>query len=351
MKFGPLPLSEAEGAILAHSVGLGTGRLRKGMRLTQADVAALAATGMSSVTAAQLEAGDVPEDDAALQLARALVPDPGAAGLDLTPPQNGRVNLKATTTGILDLNETALTALNLADPAITLAVLPPLARVVPGMLVGTVKIITYAVAGAALAAACHEAAGAVRVRPVQHRSAGLVLTAVPGQSPDLSRKGRRAVEARLNALGIALAAVTEVGHTAAEIASALTTLPGEMALILTGSATSDPEDVAPTGLRLAGGTVARFGIPVDPGNLLFHGMLGAKPVIGLPGCARSPALNGADWFLERIACGHVPDAAEIARMGIGGLLKEMPSRPQPREGRARRIPATPPATGSTPEQS
>jgi molybdenum cofactor cytidylyltransferase len=72
-------------------------------------------------------------------------------------------------------------------------------------------------------------------------------------------------------------------------------------------------------------------MPVDPGNLLFHGALQGRPVIGLPGCARSPALNGADWVLERMACGLALDDDEIAAMGVGGLLKEIPSRPQPRE--------------------
>jgi molybdenum cofactor cytidylyltransferase len=55
-------------------------------------------------------------------------------------------------------------------------------------------------------------------------------------------------------------------------------------------------------------------------------------VIGLPGCARSPALNGADWVLSRIACGLAVTGADIAAMGIGGLLKEIPSRPMPRSG-------------------
>jgi molybdenum cofactor cytidylyltransferase len=72
---------------------------------------------------------------------------------------------------------------------------------------------------------------------------------------------------------------------------------------------------------------------VDPGNLLFFGALGPRPVIGLPGCARSPALNGADWVLARIACGLRVTAADIAAMGIGGLLKEIPTRPMPRAGR------------------
>ena len=73
-------------------------------------------------------------------------------------------------------------------------------------------------------------------------------------------------------------------------------------------------------------------MPVDPGNLLFLGRLGRRPVIGLPGCARSPALNGADWVLERVVCGVPVTAADIQGMGVGGLLKEIPERGRPREG-------------------
>ena len=88
--------------------------------------------------------------------------------------------------------------------------------------------------------------------------------------------------------------------------------------------------MAPSALRAAGGEVTRFGMPVDPGNLLFLGQLGARAVIGLPGCARSPALNGADWVLSRLVCGIPVTSADIAAMGVGGLLKEIPTRPQPR---------------------
>jgi len=75
----------------------------------------------------------------------------------------------------------------------------------------------------------------------------------------------------------------------AALTAALSVLPGEIALILTGSATSDVQDTGPASVRAAAGTVTRFGMPVDPGNLLFLGEQGGRPVIGLPGCARRPA--------------------------------------------------------------
>jgi molybdenum cofactor cytidylyltransferase len=335
MEFGPVPLDRAEGAILAHSLMAGGRRLRKGLVLGPAEIAQLRAEGVAEVTVARLHSGDVAEDAAAARLARALVPDPVAAGLALTEAFTGRVNLNATGAGIVDLDVAAIHALNRIDPALTLATLPPWSRVSAGMLVGTVKVITYAVPEAALARACDVARSAIRVRPVALRSAGLLMTDVPGQEDKLIVKGRRAIEARLAALGMVLAGVETVAHETAAMAGALGRLPGEMLLILTGSATSDLHDTGPEAVRAAGGSVARFGMPVDPGNLLFHGQLGARPVIGLPGCARSPALNGADWVLERLACGLEIGDAEIAAMGVGGLLKEIAIRPQPREPRGR----------------
>ena len=342
MRFGPVTLDAAEGAILAHSLGLQGGRLRKGQVLGPAEIARLRAAGIAEVTVARLEPGDLDEDAAATRLARALVPDPDAAGLDLTPAATGRVNLKARQAGVLGVEPAAVHALNSIDPAITLATLAPLQRVVAGQLAGTVKIITYGVAEALLAAACAALpeGGALRLHPVLRQSAGLVLSAVPGQAPGLNDKGRRVTAARLAALGLDLAAVAEVAHTPDAIAGALRGLAGDMALILTGSATSDLHDTAPEAVRAAGGVVTRFGMPVDPGNLLFVGSLAdGRPVIGLPGCARAPALNGADWVLERIACGLEVGNREIAAMGLGGLLKEPPDRPSPREGRRRAPPA------------
>ncbi len=339
MIFAEVPLDQAEGAILAHSVaggGLtqgGAARLRKGVVLGQAELAQLRAAGVAQVMVARLEPGDVNEDSAATLLAQALVPDPETAGLRLTSAFTGRVNLNAVGPGVVEMDAAAIHALNRIDPAITLATLPPFTRVEAGTLVGTVKIISYAVAQSDLARACDLAQAALRVRPVVLADASLILTEVPGLPDKLAAKAREAVQARLHALGMRLADCVRVPHDEVALAAALSHARAAMVLILTGSATSDLLDTAPQALRRAGGQVARFGMPVDPGNLLFHGSLAGRPVIGLPGCARSPALNGADWVLERLACGLSLTDADIAAMGVGGLLKEIPIRPQPREPR------------------
>lgn len=328
MKFGPVRLSEAEGGILAHSVALPTGRLRKGRVLDADDLAALSSAGYETLTMARLDPTDMHEDAAAIALAQALVPDPDAAGLTLKPVGTGRVNVVAAGAGLVRLSVPQIHAVNSLHPAITLATLPDLMRVDPGAMVATVKIITYGVPEQAVAAACESGQSALHLLPPVLATASLIQTRVD-ESEDGS-KGQAVTTSRLARLGVVLDPLCLVPHDIAPLSHALQQATGEIILILTGSATSDPLDIAPEALRSAGGHVAHFGMPVDPGNLLFIGSLQGRPVVGLPGCAKSPALNGADWVLERLICGLTVAPADIMAMGVGGLLKEIPTRPRPR---------------------
>lgn len=330
MKFGPVPLDTAKGAVLAHSLAVEKGRIRKGKTLDAEDIARLAAAGHDPVIVAVLDSDDVAEDAAARAIAAALVPDPAKAGLHLADPHTGRVNIYADVVGVLEIDVAKVEALNAVDPMITLATVPPwqvVKRTDGRHMVGTVKIISYAVPRASLERATEVAVGALRMRPVAMRHARLIVTKLAKTDREI---GHRAILGRLEALGMTCD-VEYVLHREDEIAAALTASDADLTLILTASATSDPADVAPQAVRRAGGRVTRFGLPVDPGNLLFLGELGGRPVIGLPGCARSPALNGADWVMERIVCGVSVSDADMAAMGVGGLLKDVPARGMPRE--------------------
>ncbi len=335
MRFGPVALGDAVGAVLAHSVRAGEARLRKGLILTSDHLGTLRGAGIEQVTVLRLDPGDVHENTAAERLAQALVPDPVASGVRLAAAFTGRVNILAAGPGVVVLDVAAIERLNRVHPMITIATVPPFQQMAAGGMVATIKIISYAVPGDEVTRAGAAAPAALRLAGPVFARAGLVVTEIPGgPSGD---KGIRAIAGRVGALGMELAQTLVVPHDRDALAAALAQVAGDMVLILTGSATSDPDDVAPAALRAAGGRVERFGMPVDPGNLLFLGGLGARPVIGLPGCARSPALNGADWVLSRVACGIAVTGDDIAGMGVGGLLKEIPTRPMPRERKRRGI--------------
>ncbi|MDJ1016470.1 MAG: molybdopterin-binding protein [Paracoccaceae bacterium] len=326
MRFGRVPTNEAEGAILAHTLTMPDGPIRKGTLLDAEAVRRIAAFGVTEITVARIDNTDTGEDAAAAAIGAKL----DVPGFRLGPVFTGRVNLIAETPGLLHVDAERVATLNAVDEGITLATLPDLARLERDQLVATVKIIPYSVPTDTLEraiAAIGEAA--LRVVPFRGGSARLILTHTPGFKRSLLDKGAEAVRKRVEDLGYTLVDIILVPHELGAVADVLG-MPADLTLILGASATSDREDVAPAAVVRAGGTIERFGMPVDPGNLLFLGTLNGNPVVGLPGCARSPALNGVDWVLERVAAGLEVRDADIAAMGVGGLLKEMPGRPQPR---------------------
>ena len=309
---------------------LSSGALRKGTVLDAAHVTSIGKDGLGEVVVAQLESGDLSEDDAAQKIGAALASE----GLKLGPVFTGRVNVLAEKAGVVRIDQAAVKAFNAVDEGVTLATLPDFMRVEKDQLVATVKIIPYGIE-AILVAAGIIALGskALALHPFRGGAARLIMTKTPGMNDSLLTKGEAVVSARLALLACDLVETVVVPHQEDAVANALSE-PADLQLILGASATSDRADVAPSAVVRAGGQIDRFGMPVDPGNLLFLGSLNGAPVVGLPGCARSPALNGVDWVLERLVAGIPVDSDAIAAMGVGGLLKEMPNRPQPRRPRS-----------------
>ena len=344
MQFGPTPIAEAEGGILAHAVRAGSRLFKKGRMLSAADVATLCAAGRHSVVIARLESGDVPEDEAAARLAARC----GGDHVHARAPFTGRANLYADTHGLAVLDTARVAALNAIDEAITLATLAPFARVTPRQMLATVKIIPFAAPRSAIERAEQILADGpiLSVAPFQPKQAGLISTALPSTNPVMLDRNRTAVDARLAAFGSAVSFERRVDHDPAALAPAIAEARDAGAdpiLVFGASAITDRRDVIPAAIEMAGGRVRHFGMPVDPGNLLLLGEIGSTTVIGLPGCARAPKLNGFDFVLWRVLAGLPTGRAEIAAMGVGGLLAEIPTRPQPRDEpaaeppRARRI--------------
>ena len=334
MIFGSVAVAEAEGAILAHAVRTDTMTLKKGERLDKARLQRLSEAGVASVIAARLEPGDVGEDEAAAKLAERIALDHVRRDRAFT----GRVNMFAEVGGLVEVEAATIARVNAVDEAITVATLPEHRAVARGDMVATVKIIPFAVPGAALNAALAAAGqGAVRIAPFRPLKIGVASTMLPGLKPSVVAKTLKVLEARLTPAGARIVAELRVPHDADALARAIETLiPISDAIIVFGaSAITDRRDVIPTAIERGGGRVAHFGMPVDPGNLLLLGAHGDVPILGAPGCARSPKENGFDWVLQRILAGVPISAADIRAMGVGGLLMEIASRPQPRLGDAR----------------
>jgi molybdenum cofactor cytidylyltransferase len=330
VKFGLVPVADCDGALNAHAIKTGELVLKKGELIERHHIALLHAAGIEAIVAARLEAGDIGENQAAERLAEALA----GTGLQVEVPFTGRCNLKAACNGIFVADAGAIDRINMIDESITLATLQPMRPVMAGEMVATVKIIPFAVPGEALERALVEARAApLKIVSFQPLRVGVISTLLPGLKGSTIAKTLGILTKRLAPAGASIVAEERVPHETAALAPALRRVgeASDLVIVFGASAIIDRRDVVPSAIEKAGGAIDHFGMPVDPGNLLLIGKLaGEKPVIGAPGCARSPKENGFDFVLNRMLARLPVTGRDIQNMGAGGLLTEIGSRPQPR---------------------
>jgi molybdenum cofactor cytidylyltransferase len=330
MKFGPVPPQEAEGATAVHTIRQGALVLKKGTLIGPAEVAALEAASIKDIVVARLEPGDVSEDKAAAEIARAVA----GQGVHVDRAFTGRANLFAEAAGVLVVDKEAIDRLNRIDEAITFATLPAFKPVVEGEMIATVKIIPFATSEASLKAALAVAGKPfIRVAPYRIKKVGVVSTLLPGLATKVVEKTLRVTQARLAPAGANIVAERRVPHEQGAVAEAVDEVlkeGAELVVVFGASAIADRRDVIPAAVEAIGGRIEHFGMPVDPGNLMLIGQARGQPILGAPGCARSPKENGFDWILMRLLAGLPVSREDVTGLGVGGLLMEIVTRPQPR---------------------
>jgi molybdenum cofactor cytidylyltransferase len=330
MKFGPASPADAIGGVTVHTLRQGSLVLKKGTTIGAAEVEALKRAGVKEVVVVRLEQGDISEDVAAASIAQAVAGN----GVHVERAFTGRANLFAARAGVLVVDRSAVDRINGVDEAITFATLSAYKPVVEGEMIATVKLIPFGVEArrrdAAVAVAGHDA---LRIAPYTIKKVGIVSTLLPGLAPKVIEKTLRVTAERLAPAGATIIAERRVPHDEAMLAAAIKELLGlgaELVIVFGASAIADRRDVIPAAIIEIGGAIEHFGMPVDPGNLLLIGSAGGVPVLGAPGCARSPVENGFDWVLMRLLAGLKVTRADLTGMGVGGLLMEIVTRPQPR---------------------
>ena len=330
MFFGSVPVAQALGGVAVHTIRQGGLVLKKGTTISADEIAALEAAGITEIVVARLSPDDVGEDEAAAWLA-ALVAGPG---LRVEAAFTGRANIFAESPGVLLVDKERVDAVNAVDESITLATLPAFAVAREGGMAATVKMIPYAVERRHLEAAFEAAGGPIlSLAPFAPLRVATISTRLPGLKESVIDKTLRVLESRLALAQAQIIADRRVAHRPEAIATALAELRAErpdITIIYGASAIADRRDAIPAAIETAGGRIVHLGMPVDPGNLMLIGSLDGRPVLGAPGCARSPRENGFDWVLMRLLAGQAVTALDVTRLGVGGLLMEIPTRPQPR---------------------
>lgn len=323
MKVAKVPLNKAAGHILLHNQAGPDGRkaLKKGQRLSLADVALLRELGREQVYVAILAEDDLDENEAARRLGQVIA----GPGLNPSSATTGRVNLIATTAGLFTVNVEALLAFNDIS-GITLATLPTYTVVQPKTMVGTIKIIPYGLSRADLAAAETIAAETcpVEVKPFVVHEAVLITTGSAEAREKVVEGFTPALRDRLSGYSTAMIEGPYVPEDDAEISEALQWALGsgaKMILIAGETSIMDADDITPRAIKAVGGEIVHYGMPVEPGNLMLLAYCGDVPIVGAPGCAKSKSYNVVDMVLPRLAAGERLTRRDLIALGHGGLLK------------------------------
>jgi hypothetical protein len=308
--------------VLTRDIAVGGKRWVKGRRLSADDLLALAAADSGpTVTVLVAEPGELHEDDAAIRLAKAVA----GANLEARGPNQSRLDLVASTNGIVTVLVAELERINRLDPLEVFTVFD--GQVVErGDLVASVKIAPHIVDAGVIDAAARLAGfgsqPVVWVSPFLQRRVGVVVK----ESIRAAARARfeSSVRAKVEGLGSRILEIVYVDDDpdAVETAIARFTRGAETAdLILTaGSASTDPQDTFFTAIESLGGRVVRRGVPAHPGSMLWLARVGGTSILGLPTCGAYSKATAVDLLLPRLLAGEPASERTVAKLGHGGIL-------------------------------
>ncbi len=332
-----IPVDQSVGTILAHDIteirpGQFKGpAFRKGYVIKKDDIPHLKRVGKEHLYVLHLDPGEVHEDDAALRLATALA----GRGVSFDPhPSEGKIQLKAEHRGLLKVNVTALTRINLV-PDISCSSRHTNSVVEKGEVIGGVRAIPLIIDEENLQAA-EKIAQSVNdffsVKPFFSPKTGIVITGNEVFSGLIEDKFAPIIRNKLQdfdctIMGIAFAP-DDRERIAAEISGYLEN--GAEMIVVAGGMSVDPDDITRVAIADAGAVDVVYGTPVLPGAMFLYGRFGNVPVLGLPACVLFFRATVLDLILPRVLAGERITREDLAALAHGGLCLECESCHFPR---------------------
>lgn len=321
---------EACGLQLAHSQLGVNGRIPKATILTEEHIIALLEVGLVEVDVIIPNSDDICEDIVAERLVKSMF----WKNCEAKRANGGRFNVFASCAGLVSFSRSDIESFNAVAEEITLATCLPSTPVERGTHIATLKIIPFYVPKWKFVAAEAVLKNVfLSIEPWQTGlKVGLIQTSNDTVPAKIQDKALKVQTERLSFYGIDGMSDSRVNHDLQQLTDCIRRAVNtdfDLLMILGASAICDRYDVIPSALKEAGGVITYFGMPVDPGNLLLLGQLQSTTIIGLPGCVRSPALNGLDLVLDRVIAGLPIEPSDIREMGVGGLLRGQQNRRVP----------------------
>ena len=322
-------VKDAVGLSLAHDItevrpGEFKGvAFKKGHRVANEDVCHLMRLGKRHLFVAKDEAGMVHEDDAVLELAKALA---GEGVMYDEHPSEGKIQFYAKHEGLLKINVNALVDFNMI-PDVMCASIHTNSPVKQGQKIAGTRAVPLMIERTVLDRAlvfAEQEAPVISVKPFLPMKARLVITGSEVYDGLIEDRFKAIVERKLSACGAILAEAVILPDDRNVIAETLRSFCEKDTdlIITTGGMSVDPDDVTRLGIRDMGVHREYYGAGVLPGTMFLLAYRGDLPIMGIPACALYHEITVFDLILPRILCGDQPDNRDLASLAHGGLCMD-----------------------------
>ena len=331
MKILGLDPQESLGSVIAQTYNLPGKTISKGTFMTSEIVDYFKEGDVQNILCAVPDNDDIHEDEAANIISNAI----DKSHLYTESASTGRVNFKSRSLCLVRYERELIKKVSLVDESIAFSIVEHNQLLAKNDLIATLKIIPFFTQKKYVDQVISILAKSelFKTHSLNKKEVSLIQTSFEWQKKSMFKATSNVTRNRLEALDCSLNEEKLIRHDynvlRSEIRSSIEN--GIDILLISGaSAIIDRSDYIPKAILSEGGEIIQYGLAVDPGNLLLIGKVGNTTVIGMPGCARSPKLNGFDWVLQLLMADIPINREELADMGAGGLLMEIASRPLPR---------------------
>ncbi len=328
MKFKNLKIINSLGCIIPNTIKIKNKdkfvTLKKGTKVTKQTINLLIKSGYEKLDFFKLEPDDLNENIAATKIASALC-DLNKQNLEFKKLNTGRTNIRAKSDGLFFYNYNDLTNLN-KNPDVAISAIKPFSKVKKGQDLVTVKVIPYGIKMKIVKNLSLLSKNCFQLHPFKRKNIHFIQT-YQSKNEKFLEKSEKTTLTRLKSCGIDKVSSFTVKHDIDLISRQITESlkNSELILIIGPHAITHLKDVIPTAIIKSGAKILRYGIPVEPGNLLLLSKFTKQKkniyIIGMPSCAKSPKENGLDWILWKIIANVKFNKSDIAKLSIGGLIK------------------------------
>jgi hypothetical protein len=318
---------DAVGMVLGHDVtqiipGKYKGpRFKRGHKIRKGDIPEFLTIGKEHIYVMDLKSGIIHEDDAALRLSRAFA----GRNTEMKGPSEGKVTFHSKINGLFEINLPLLNRINLSRNVI-LSTVHRHTPCKPGMAIGATRIISLTAPEKQIRrieAWCEKEGPVLEILPYRKLDLGVVITGNEIYKGGIKDQFDDRVGKKIGQFGSRVVKKVVVADDAHQISRSLLKLRNDSVdlILVTGGLSVDPDDVTRAGIKKAGTRIIFYGTPVLPGAMFLYGMLGEKPVLGLPACVFYHSATLFDIVFPRILAGQVLTRKEISLLGHGGFCR------------------------------